>query len=408
MNSTTEKISFQNKLGETLDARLELPQGTPQAYALFAHCFTCSKDILAATRISRALAAKKIAVLRFDFTGLGNSEGDFANTNFSMNVEDLVAASDFLRDQFEAPKLLIGHSLGGTAVLSAATHVPETVGVITIGAPSEPQHVKHLFKGKESTIESEGSSEVQLGGRTFKIKKQFLDDLAEHKTLEQVGGLRKALLIFHSPVDMTVDVENARKIYDAARHPKSFISLDKADHLLNRKEDSAYVAATIAAWAGRYLGTKASASPSFPSDIPEGAVVVREAGDKFLQEVSAGNHQFLADEPTKWGGTDQGPNPYDFLLASLGACTSMTLRGYANRKKWPLERVTISLSHEKIHAADCEACETKDGKVDQIERTITLEGPLSEEQKTRLLEIADRCPVHRTLESEIHVVTHLG
>ncbi|MDJ0607857.1 MAG: bifunctional alpha/beta hydrolase/OsmC family protein [Kiloniellales bacterium] len=403
MAVTSEKLTFSGVQGDQLAARLDKPSGRPRAYALFAHCFTCTKDIFAASRIATGLAEAGIAVLRFDFTGLGHSDGEFANTNFSSNVGDLVKAADYLRENLEAPRILIGHSLGGAAVLAAASQVPEAVAVATIGAPAEPEHVGHLFQSARPEIEAAGEAEVLLAGRPFRIKKQFLEDIAGRRLEAEIAGLRKALMVFHAPRDETVGIENASKIFVAAKHPKSFVSLDDADHLLTRKADAVYVADVLAAWVGRYVGG-AEAAPALGA--AEGTVVVRETGEgRFSQHIAAGPHSLRADEPKSFGGDDTGPSPYGLLVAGLGACTSMTIRMYAERKGWPVERVTVNLSHEKIHAKDCAECETRDGKIDHITRRILLEGPLDETQRARLLEIASKCPVHRSLESEVHVVT---
>lgn len=405
MNATHNLIHFPGAFGTPLAARLDLPAYPPIAYALFAHCFTCSKDTLAATRISTALTEHGFGVLRFDFTGLGSSEGDFANTNFSSNIADLVAASNWLREHHAAPRVLIGHSLGGAAVLAAAEQIPDAAAVATIGAPFDPAHVRHLLQSSAVEIETAGEAEVELAGRKFHVKKQFLDDLSSQNNSDRIGRLRKALLIFHSPRDTTVDIENATRIYAAAKHPKSFVSLDTADHLLTAKADAAYVAAVIAAWASRYVGAAPSAANVAGNS---GLVTVTEIGEgRFTQNVSVGSHQLRADEPSSVGGNDSGFSPYDLLLAGLGACTSMTLRMYADQKKWPLERVTVRLKHEKIHAQDCADCETRERKIDRIERKITLTGNLDPAQRARLLEIADKCPVHRTLHSEVTINTVL-
>lgn len=408
----SEKVSFPGALGETLAARLDLPDGPPRAYALWAHCFSCTKDVFAASRVSRALTEAGIAVLRFDFTGLGASEGDFANTNFSSNVGDLIAAADWMRANLMAPTMLLGHSLGGAAVLVAAGKVPEAKAVITIGAPADPGHVAHHFQDSIDEIEAEGEAEVLLVGRPFRIKKQFLDDIRDQNMQAAIGGLKKALLIFHSPVDATVGIENAAHIYEAAKHPKSFVSLDDADHMLSRKEDAEYVAGVIAAWARRYVCTEdadAAAKPNMAPQAEAGTVVVEETGQgKFQNAVSVGGrHVLLADEPTDVGGTDTGPGPYDFLLTAVGACTAMTIRMYADFKKLPLDKVRVTLKHDKVHAEDCADCDTKEGKLDRIVRNLHFEGDLTEEQKQRLLEIADKCPVHRTLHSEIVEEKHL-
>jgi len=399
----TERLEFANEKGEKLAALVDLPLGKPVAFALFAHCFTCGKDNVSAKRISERLAMCGIGVLRFDFTGLGMSEGDFADTHFSSNVDDLVAAGDHLRKTYGAPAILIGHSLGGAAVLAAAHRIPDARAVVTIAAPSDPAHVVGLFKDHVDKIREQGQVEVQLAGRPFRIKREFLDDVAQQRIEDCLANLRKALLVFHSPTDDIVGIENASRIFLTAKHPKSFVSLAGADHLLSKKDDAVYVANVIAAWAERYLEQPAERSDE---QIEVGIVLVRETGGgKFQQEVMSGPHRFLADEPVKAGGLDSGPGPYDLLLAGLGACTSMTLRLYADNKKLSLDRVSVRLTHNRIHAEDCLNCETKEGMIDRINRNITLEGALSADERKRLLEIADKCPVHRTLESEIEIRT---
>lgn len=401
----TERFQFTGEGGHQLSAALELPDGEPAAFALFAHCFTCGKDTLAAKRISVALAAKGVAVLRFDFTGLGSSEGDFANSTFSSNVADLVRAADHLRNARRAPSILIGHSLGGAAILAAAGQIPEATAVATIAAPSDPAHVIDLFREHIDNIRAQGEVEVSLAGRPFRIRREFLDDIAEHELVKDVAGLHKALLVMHSPVDDTVGIDSATKIFVAARHPKSFVSLDHADHLLTKPTDALYAADVIAAWASRYIEI---AKPAKVADLPEAPrqVVVQETRkSKFNQIITVGPHHLVADEPVAAGGEDAGPGPYDFLLAGLGACTSMTMRLYADRKSLPLDRVTVTLKHSKIYAKDCAECETREGMLDQIERDIAMDGALDAEQRKKLMEIADKCPVHRTLTSEIRIVT---
>ena len=407
MTVKSEKLTFEGASGEMLAARLDLPAGEPRAYALFAHCFTCSKDIFAAKRIAGALAERGIAVLRFDFTGLGHSDGEFANTNFSSNVDDLIAAADYLRATRKPPEILIGHSLGGAAVLAGAARIPEAVAVATIGAPADPGHLAHMFQDAADEIAAKGEAEVELGGRRFRVKKQFLDDIAAQNLEPALGALRRALLLFHAPRDETVGIENAGSIFAAAKHPKSFVSLDDADHMLSRKADAVYVAQVLAAWADRYLGAE-TASAGAPLVAEPGSVAVRERGSgRFAQEIAAGRHRLTADEPADYGGDDSGPTPYDLLLAGLGACTTMTLRMYAERKRWPLDRVEVRLTHEKIHAQDCADCETREGRIDRISRRLTLQGPLDTAQRDKLLEIADKCPVHRSLTSEVKIDTDL-
>jgi putative redox protein len=386
----TEAIRFPGRGGRVLAARLDTPAAAARAYALFAHCFTCSKDSKAAAYVAQALAAHGIATLRFDFSSL----------EFSSNLEDLLAAADWLRETRQAPQILAGHSLGGAAVLAVAAKIPEVRAVATIGAPFDPAHVTHLVKDARAAGED---LEVSIAGRQFRVAKSFFADLAGQKAAETIGALRKPLLVFHSPFDAVVDIDNASKIFLAARHPKSFVSLDRADHLLTHKDDARYAATVLAAWASRYLEPEAA-----PEDAVPG-VRVAEAGEgRFAQLVSMGRHRLRADEPVAVGGDDSGPGPYDLLLAGLGACTSMTVRMYAEQKKWPLARVTVDLKHDKVHAADCAECETREGKIDRIERVLTLEGDLDDAQRARLLEIASKCPVHRTLHSEVWIPTTLA
>src|SRR5580693_2596419 len=389
----TERFQFTGSEGQQLAAALETPEGPVQAYALFAHCFTCGKDGLAAKRIAVALAAKGIAVLRFDFTGLGSSEGDFANSTFSSNVADLVRAADHLRETRKGPAILIGHSLGGAAILAAASQIPDARAVVTIAAPADPAHVTGLFRDRIEDIRKHGKVEVSLAGRPFQITRDFLDDIAEHGLMAHVTNLHKALLVMHSPTDDTVGIDNATRIFLAAKHPKSFVSLADANHLLSKRRDAAYVADVIAAWVTRYLAPAATEQMAATGEAPRTVVVRETRNSKFQQSVSMGPHHMLADEPVAAGGEDSGPGPYDFLLAGLGACTSMTLRLYADRKSLPLQRTTVTLKHSKIHAEDCAECETKAGMLDQIERVIAMEGALSSEQRQRLMEIADKCPV---------------
>jgi uncharacterized OsmC-like protein/pimeloyl-ACP methyl ester carboxylesterase len=396
-----ERFDFPNAQGQTLAALLDRPEGPIQAVALFAHCFTCGKDNKAARFIAEGLKLRGIAVLRFDFTGLGASEGEFANTTFSSNVDDLVAAADHLRKNVGPPAILIGHSLGGAAVLAAAHRVPDARAVVTIAAPFDPAHVKGLLGDHVDEIREKGEVEVTLVGRPFRIRRELLDDVAEQNLATRIADLHKALLVFHSPTDDTVGIDNASKIFLAAKHPKSFISLSGADHLLRLPRDAIYVAHVIAAWAERYLEMGAEVDPKAGEP---GEIVVRETrAGNLQQEVIAGRHHFLADEPVSVGGMDTGPGPYDLLLAALGACTSMTVRLYADRKQWPLKRTTVRLKHGRIYAKDCAECETKEGMIDHIDRVISFEGELDAEQHKRLMEIADKCPVHRTLESEVEI-----
>lgn len=403
MPARIDRITFPGSQGATLAARLDLPAGPPHAFALFAHCFTCSKDIKAASRIAAVLTDLGYGVLRFDFTGLGASEGEFANTNFSSNVDDLVAAAAWLREHHTGPQLLVGHSLGGAAVVVAAARIPEVSAIATVGAPADAGHVAHLFRDSIDEIDAAGEASVALQGREFTIRRQFLDDLRHDRVREAAATFNGALLVMHSPVDNTVGIDNAAEIYGAARHPKSFVSLDGADHLLTDPGDAEYAASMIGAWARRYLADQSGAADAPRASAP--VVVAETTQGRFLNHVVAGRHRFLADEPTSIGGFDAGPSPYDLLGAALGACTSMTLRMYADRKDLPLDRVTVEVSHERVHAADAETDEPT--RLDRFTRRLRLEGELDDDQRARLVEIADRCPVHRTLEQSSSIVTEL-
>ncbi|MEW2916650.1 bifunctional alpha/beta hydrolase/OsmC family protein [Ruegeria sp. ANG10] len=400
----TERITFAGHDGNQLAARLDLPDGPVLATALFAHCFTCSKDIPAARRIAARLAAMGIAVLRFDFTGLGHSGGEFANTTFTSNVEDLIAAAHYLAGRKMAPALLIGHSLGGAAVLRARAGIPSVKAVVTLGAPADPGHVSHHFEAALPQIEQDGSAEVMLGGRPFRIGKAFVDDISETALTPAIADLKAALLVLHAPRDETVSIDNASTIFLAAKHPKSFVTLDDADHLITRASDAEYAADVIAAWVKRYVTL---CPPAPPPGAPEGVVRVTEVdASGFLQDIQSGpRHHAVADEPESYGGTDQGMSPYGFVSSGLGACTSMTIRMYARRKRWPLTGISVDVCHNKVHGQD--AGLAGDGKIDVFRRKIRLEGPLDQEQRTRLLEIADKCPVHRTLEGSAHITTEL-
>ena len=402
---TNERISFPGSSGSELRARLSLPpDGEVIACALFAHCFTCSKDIKAAVNISRALTQRRIAVLRFDFTGLGESEGDFVDTTFTSNVDDLLAAAHYMASAVQAPTILIGHSLGGAAVLQAAGRIESVRAVATIGAPFDPQHVAHLFADSAEEIESQGKAEVRLAGRTFTVSRDFVHDLAGQNMEEAVGGLRRPLLIFHSPEDQVVGIQSAAKIYQAARHPKSFVSLDDADHLLLKERDSLYVGSVLAAWASRYKDHQPG--PRAPVKTgDDNRVVARTAAGSLRTKILAHGHALVADEPTTVGGEGSGPTPYDLLAAALGACTTMTLRMYAARKGWPLDEAVTRLRHTKTYAVDREDVESGEALLDRIEQRIELVGDLDPDQRARLLEIAERCPVHRTLSTGVHLET---
>ncbi len=401
----TERIAFTGRNGQSLAARLDMPEGPHLATALFAHCFTCSKDIPAARRIAGRLAAMGIAVLRFDFTGLGHSAGEFENTTFTSNVDDLEAAAEWLATNGKAPSLIIGHSLGGAAVLKAAPRIASVRAVVTIGAPFDPEHVTHNFHDALDTIRADGVAEVNLGGRPFRIRREFVEDVAAEELGPTISGMKKALLVLHAPKDDIVSIDNATRIFIAAKHPKSFVTLDDADHLVTRGADAEYAAEVIAAWAGRYLNL---APPAPPVGAPEGVVRASEADPNgFLTDINAGPyHHGLADEPPAYGGTNKGMTPYGYLSAALGACTSMTIRMYARRKGLPLTHVSVDVTHDKVHGQDAGAPDRE--RIDVFRREIRFEGALSDDQRARLLEIADKCPVHRTLEMSSHIETVLA
>ena len=401
----SKKISFKNSDGQALSGILDLPTGDPEAFALFAHCFTCSKNIKAAGQIARAMTNAGIAVLRFDFTGLGQSEGAFEDTTFSSNVADLLAAVEWLGANYQPPDILFGHSLGGTAVLQAAPQVPSAVAVATIGSPADPQHVTHLLRESEEELRESGVAEVMLGGRPFRMKKAFVDDLAEHDLPGSIGTLRKALLVMHAPLDDVVGIDNASALFAAAKHPKSFVSLDNADHLLTREQDSRYAGQVLAAWATRYLPERDVADALTAVD---GEVVSRTPVGGFRTDVRMGRHSLVADEPASVGGADTGPTPYDLLAAALATCTSMTLRMYAQHKKIDLKSASVRVKHGRVHADDCVDCEQDSGMIHEFRRQLILDGELTAAQRLRMVEIADRCPVHKTLHSEIKIRTDLA
>jgi putative redox protein len=400
-----KRLKFKNRAGIDLAAHLYLPADQkPHFFALFAHCFTCSKNFSAVTRICTALSQNGIATFSFDFTGLGMSDGEFEDSSFSGNVSDLFDAAEFLTSEYHAPKMLIGHSLGGAAVLYAAAELPEVKAVVTIGAPAHPGHVQNLFSESLSEIEKNGKAKVSIGGRPFTISKSFVDNLEQKPLNTFLKKLRKSLLVMHSPQDDIVDVSNAAEIYNAAMHPKSFISLDGATHLVSNPQDSEYIAEVIGSWSRRYVLVNEDIKPN---DTQGNQVFVRLSGEKYTTEVMTPNHHLIADEPTAVGGADLGPNPYDLLMASLGSCTAMTLKMYAERKKWPLEQVSVYLNHEKVHLSDSENPEESSAKVSQFTRVIEIEGDLDPEQRQRLLEISNKCPVHKTLQEEIVIQTML-
>ncbi|MDT0651282.1 bifunctional alpha/beta hydrolase/OsmC family protein [Autumnicola edwardsiae] len=399
----TTKVAFKNNEGNELVGYLELPTNQkPHNFVLFAHCFTCNKNFFAPKNISRTLASRGFGVLRFDFTGLGESEGNFSDTNFSGNVQDLVAAAKFLKKEHKSPSVLVGHSLGGAAVLMASEEIESVKAIATIAAPSTITHVEGLLSEQMDKLMKDANATVNIGGRPFKIKKQFLEDLQKHDLRSRLSKLEKAILILHSPQDEVVEVKNAEELYTAVSHPKSFVSLDGADHLLNDKEYSIYAGRVIATWAEKYIELEEI------QDLETDHQVVANLGKEgFTTQVKAGIHNFTADEPVKMGGNNFGPTPYEFLSAGLAACTSMTIQMYAKRKKWPVENVETHVNYAKQHAKDCEDCDKDGSKIDTFEREISISGDLEEKQKERLLEIADKCPVHKTLSAKVTILTKL-
>ncbi|MFK8026895.1 MAG: alpha/beta fold hydrolase [Gammaproteobacteria bacterium] len=394
-----KKIQFENSSGISLSAELELPDISIKYFALFAHCFSCGKDISAASRISRHLASHGIAVMRLDFMGIGDSEGDFSNSNFTSNIDDLVSAANYLGEKYRSPQLLIGHSLGGTAALYAAKAIPECQAVVSIGSPAKPNHILKHFPDKVNQLTADESLSINIAGNSYEIKKQFVDDLNTHSSATEFNKLRKAILVLHSPLDEIVSIDEATHIFVEAKHPKSFITLDKADHLLSRVEDTEYVANTIAAWAARYITVAGDAA----NNVQQGEVKIGEANTKFLREVFSDDHQWLSDEPKIHGGENLGPDPYEQLLSSLGTCTSMTLRMYCNHKGWKVDNIEVKLKHSRIHSTDCGQHAKDNCKIELIEKVITIEGELDEKQRDRLIEVADRCPVHKTLLSHLEI-----
>jgi len=402
-------VTFKSESHKDLSGILQMPEdGKAKAYALFAHCFTCTKDIKAAINITGALAERGIATLRFDFSGLGGSEGDFADSSFSTNIGDLVSAAKYLEAEHSAPQILIGHSLGGTAVLAASKDIPSAKAVATIGSPASPDHILHVLDGHLEELKSEGQAVVPLAGRPHNFKQQFVDDL-EHHMLD-AGQINKALMVMHAPNDAIVSIQEASKIFTQAKHPKTFVSLDQADHLLSKKKDAIYAGNLLASWAENYITSETSgaqAASKKPTPPKKKVIVTGKTDQAYFNIAEAGQHRFVVDEPLSYGGTDIGPTPYDYLAVALGSCTSMTLNGYARRKKLDVKQVSVRVEHDRIHAQDCETCVKEDGKVDQFIRYINIEGNITEAVRARMLEIADLCPVHKTLENEIRVVTRL-
>lgn len=397
-----QRVNFESRHGHRLAGIVHIPDTKEVvAYALFAHCFTCTKNINSATNIADALSQTGIATLRFDFTGLGASKGDFADSSFTTNIEDLIDAAAFLEQKYQAPQLIVGHSLGGTAILAAAKNIPSAKAIASIGSPASPEHILHLLESNLESIEQQGSAKVDLAGRAFTFKQEFVDDVRKHSI--DYKRLGKALMVMHSPIDDTVSIDQAGLIFSYAMHPKSFVTLDNADHLLTKSEDSQYAGKVLASWAMRYIEPLEIAHAT-----NDGVVVSAKTAQGFLCNINANGHALIADEPKAAGGTNLGPSPYDYLASALGTCTAMTLNMYARHKKLDVVDVSVKVEHNRIHADDCVDCEKQQGQIDVFTRTISIEGNLDEAQSKRMLQIADRCPVHKTLENEIKIETALA
>jgi uncharacterized OsmC-like protein/pimeloyl-ACP methyl ester carboxylesterase len=398
MKST--KLNIKNDKGFTLHAYLELPANQkPNHYAIFAHCFTCTSSLSAVKNISRALTNYGFGVVRFDFTGLGKSEGEFADSHFSANVEDLIAVSDYMFSNYKAPSLLIGHSLGGAAVISAAAKLENIKAVATIGAPATISHVTNLFSHGIDEIKDKGEVEVNIGGRPFKINNEFIDDFSKTDLLSIVKNIRKPMLILHSPTDTIVGIKNAEQLYQQAHHPKSFVSLDNADHLLSKSEDSNYAGNMIGVWVQRYFNAQENEMLETKGEQLVGHLNLLE--NNFTTSIQTKKHTMIADEPASAGGDDFGPSPYEYLNAGLVACTAMTLKLYAQRKNWDLQEVFVYVTHSRKHSDDLGIEVNKPSYLDHISKKLKFVGNLDETQKQRLKEIASKCPVHKTIASEV-------
>lgn len=401
-------LQIKNRNGENLSAHLVMPpDGKVSNIAVFAHCFTCSSNLAIVKNISNELTTKGIAVLNFDFTGLGHSEGDFSETNFSNNISDLEDINTWLTQNYVAPSILIGHSLGGAAAIIAANRLLNIQAVISIAAPSYARHVTKHFGNLEETIERKGYALVAIGGRPFTIKKQFIDDLETHSLEDEVAKLQRPLLILHSPQDKIVAIENAAALYHKAKHPKSFISLNGADHLLTDKEDALYVADVIGSWVKRYVPVTKDVTPDKKDTMGEQVLVYHETDVPYTNHIYTSSHHVYGDEPIDFGGNDLGLSPYELLVASIGSCTALTIKLYAQRSKWDLKEVYVYLTYAKKHAVELNLDIEDMGKLDHITKKIKLIGNLTEEQQAKLKEIASKCPVHKTVSGPVYFTTHL-
>lgn len=403
MQST--KLYIQNAKGFQLQAYLELPANQqPSNYVIFAHCFTCSSSLKPVKNISRVLAAHGFGVVRFDFTGLGKSEGEFADSYFSANVDDLLAVNDYMKTHYQAPTLLVGHSLGGAAVIVAASQLDTVKAVATIGAPATIAHVKKHFSHHVQEIAEKGAVEVNIGGIPFKINQEFVDDFDKTDLPEITKHLRKPILIMHAPFDKIVGIDNAHQLYKNAHHPKSFISLNDADHLLLNEKDSRYVGNMIGTWVEAYFDTRNHAVLDTEGEQLVGHLNLLE--DNFTTTIQTQKHSFTADEPKSVGGDDFGPSPYDFLGAALASCTAMTLKLYAELKKWDLQEVFVYITYSKKHSVDLQDLD-KTARFNHLLKKLKFIGDLNDSQKRRLKEIASKCPVHKTLLSDIVIETEV-
>lgn len=394
-------FAIKNRKGHELHALLELPANQkPIRYAIFAHCFTCSSSLEAVRNISRALTNFGFGVVRFDFTGLGRSDGEFSESHFSSNVSDLLDVHLYIKEMYMAPSLLVGHSLGGAACIVAASKLNDIKAIASIGAPSDIEYVKsHLFSHQLEQVKNLGEIEINIGGRPFKIDKEFVEDFGKTDLLEVTKNLKKPLLIMHSPQDRIVKADHAHNLFVAAYHPKSFVSLDGADHLLTEKKDSVYTGNVIGAWVERYFPEQENEMLS-----TEGEQLVAHLDltkDNFTTQLQTNKHTFIADEPGSVGGDDFGPSPYEYLNASIATCTAMTLKLYAQRKKWDLKEVFVYISHARKHSDELMIDVEKPGYLDQISKRLKFVGDLDDKQKQRLKEIASKCPVHKTVASEV-------
>lgn len=404
MIKSSQKITFENSRGEKLSARIAFPiDRKPHNFAVFANCFTSNKNFKAIRYITQSLTAEGFGVLSFDFTGLGESEGNFAGTAFSSSVDDLICAANYLKENYVAPTLIVGHSLGGAAVILAASQVDEIKAVVTSGTPSARQHVRNLLKSGIEEIEENGVAEVDIGGRPFTVKKEFIDDLVNQKLPGVVKQIRKSYLGLHSAQDTIVGIENESELYLAVRHPRSFISPDGADHLLSKEKDACCAGDLIVTWAKRYVEIPEIEELSTQSRV----VAYLDTSEKFTTHIKADQRSLIADEPENFGANVFGPSPYQLVASGLATCTLMTLHLYAELKKWDLQEVFRHIRHETTHLEDWKDCENPKAQIDKFTRDLELIGDLDVEQKQKLLEVSGKCPVHQPPENVAHIETRM-